>query len=263
MATINNYIKNIADTLFISYGTTERTNIDLSIASIKRKLNDHFGNRITEIILFGSYARGTILPRKYDTNSDIDIMIVFNTNDFKEMMPETYRDNLKKFADLKYPRSLVTKSLPSIVVELQKIKFDLVPAVINTSWFLSTIYIPNRGSEWQETDPNGFTANLTNVNQQYGNIVKPIIRLMKYWNTRNGSPYESFELERIISEMNFNGDNFESGFLYAIDQLPISNRTVFLKNKVEVLRNNKDWIVEYLNKEDTVKAKERLHKILP
>ncbi|WP_239774531.1 SMODS domain-containing nucleotidyltransferase [Tenacibaculum finnmarkense] len=263
MITINNYIKNIGDKLFISHNSTERTNINLSIDSIKKKLNYHFGNNISEIILFGSYTRGTILPRKYDTRSDIDIMVVFNTNDYNEKTPETYRNNLKKFADLKYPRSLVSKDLPSIVIELQKIKFDLVPAIISTSWFSSKTYIPNSGNEWQETDPNGFNNDLTQANQQYGNIVKPIIRLMKYWNTRNNSPYESFDLEQIISEMNFSRDNFESGFFYAIDQLPVAGRSTFLKNKVEILRTNKDWILEYLKRENTIKAKERLHKILP
>ena len=263
MATINNYISNLTNTLFISHGSTERTNINSSITSIKRKLNAHFGDKISEIILFGSYSRGTILPRKYDTNSDIDIMIVFNTNDYNEKTAETYRNNLKSFADLKYPRSLVSKDLPSIVVELQSIKFDLVPAVINSTWMSSTIYIPNSGNEWQETDPNGFNSDLTTANQQYGNIVKPIIRLMKYWNTRNGSPYDSFELEQIVSKMNFSGDNYEKGFFYAVDQLPTSWRIDSLKKKVEVLRNNKNWIVEYLNRENTIKAKEWLHKILP
>ena len=157
----------------------------------------------------------------------------------------------------------MSKDLPSIVVELQSIKFDLVPAVINSTWMSSTIYIPNSGNEWQETDPNGFNSDLTTANQQYGNIVKPIIRLMKYWNTRNGSPYDSFELEQIVSKMNFSGDNYEKGFFYAVDQLPTSWRTDSLKKKVEVLRNNKNWIVEYLNRENTIKAKEWLHKILP
>ena len=89
MATINNYISNLTNTLFISHGSTERTNINSSITSIKRKLNAHFEDKISEIILFGSYSRGTILPRKYDTNSDIDIMIVFNTNDYNEKTAET------------------------------------------------------------------------------------------------------------------------------------------------------------------------------
>lgn len=263
MEELNYYIKGIADRLFISHSGTERDRIKLSITSLQTKLKRHFGNKIIAIVKFGSYTRGTILPRKYDLKSDIDIMIEFNTKDYPEMNPETYRRNLRKFADLYYPRSIVSLSLPSIVLELQNIKFDLVPAVKESSFFFIKTYIPDSGNEWQETDPNGFNDDLVQANKRYNNIVKPIIRLMKYWNASNNYPYESFVLEQIIADMNFSNDSYESGFFYAISNLPTYGGTVFFKNKVNTLQHNKDWVIEYLNRGEIEKAKMRLHKILP
>lgn len=263
MANLNYYITQITNKLFISYGSPEKTSIDTSVGYLTTNLKNYFGNQIDEIILFGSYTRGTIIPRKYDLNSDVDIMVVFNTDLYPEKRPNTYRENLKRFVNLKYPRSISTKDLPSVMLILSKIKFDLVPAVKNTNWFSETLYIPKDQTEWQSTEPKGFNKELTDANQKYNNIVKPIIRLLKYWNHKNNYPYDSYELEQIISQMNFNGDNIETGFYYAIDQLPTSWRSEFTKGKVNTLKNNKNWILEYLERKNVTKAKECFHRIVP
>ena len=70
---INNELKRRADLLFASHKSSERQKINSSIRHLKSKLGSHFGNRVTRIEPFGSYTRGTILPRKYDENSDIDM----------------------------------------------------------------------------------------------------------------------------------------------------------------------------------------------
>lgn len=263
MASLNYYITRITNKLFISYGSTERKSIDTSVGYLTTNLKNYFGNQIVEIILFGSYTRGTIIPRKYDLNSDVDIMVVFNNDLYPEKRPNTYRENLKRFVDLKYPRSISNKDLPSVMLILSKIKFDLVPAVKNNRWFSETLYIPKNQIEWQSTDPKGFNKELSDANQKYKNIVKPIIRLLKYWNHKNNYPYDSYELEQIISKMNFSGDNIETGFYYAIELLPTSRRSEFTKGKVKTLRNNKNWIIEYLERENITKAKECFHRIVP
>lgn len=113
------------------------------------------------------------------------------------------------------------------------------------------------------TDSSGFNTVLTAANSKYNNLVKPIIRLMKAWNAKAGYPYQSFKLEQEIAGMCFTGDNYETGFFYAIKQLPTWYLTQTDVNKVAVLRNNVVWIKKYLEEDNTVKAKEWLHKILP
>ena len=147
---------------------------------------------------------------------------------------------------------------------MQHIKLDLVPTVIEKSyWSGTTIHIPNSGNNWQSTDPDGFNEILVRANTKYCSIVKPIIRLLKAWNCNNGYPYSSYQLEQIIADMNFNGDNYETGFFYAIDKLPTNNLTYAGQQKVNTLINSKKWIKEYLDRGDIIKAKEWVHKILP
>lgn len=263
MASLNYYITKISRELYISHSSNEKASIDTSLKYLKSNVKTYFKSQVNQVITFGSYTRGTIIPRKYDANSDIDLMIEFNIDDFTKKSPETYRNNLKKFAEIKYPRSILLKDLPSIVIELSKIKFDLVPAIIENNRLSSIIYIPKSGNEWQVTDPKGFNLKLTESNQLYGSIVKPIVRLLKYWNHKNNYPYESYELEQAIAAMNFKGDTVDSGFYYAIDNLPTRWRTEFTKQKVQVLRNNKNWILEYLERGNIDKAKECFHRIVP
>lgn len=263
MANLNYYITQITNKLYISHGSTEKNSIDASVKYLTSNLKSYFGNQLIKTILFGSYTRGTIIPRKYDLNSDVDIMVVFNTELYNEKRPNTYRENLKRFVDYKYPKSISTKDLPSVMLTLSKIKFDLVPAIISSLWFSETLYIPKDQVEWQTTNPKEFNKELSDANQKYSNIVKPIIRLLKYWNHRNNYPYDSFELEQIIAGMNFSGDTIESGFYYAIDQLPTSFRSEGTNQKTNTLRNNKNWIIEYLERDNVAKAKECFHRIVP
>jgi predicted nucleotidyltransferase len=260
---LNNHLKRISAELFIKYNAEERKKIDRSIDNIINKLDDYFDDEIDESIVFGSYTRDTILPRRFDTNSDIDILIQFNTDDYDKLKPESYRNQLKKFAEDNYPNSLVVKDHPSIVIELNHIKFDLVPSIFDEGFIYDSIEIPNKNGGWMETEPDAFNKKLTEANINYDSIVKPIIRLLKYWNASHGYPYYSFELETQLAEMDFNNDNYESGFLYAIKELSTDGMPDSASKKVEMLRENRKWVKEYLEREDIYKAKKSLDRILP
>ncbi|MEW8057600.1 MAG: hypothetical protein AB2796_20000, partial [Candidatus Thiodiazotropha sp.] len=39
---------------------------------------------------------------------------------------------------------------------------------------------------------------LINKNQSHYNLIKPLVRIMKYWNAQNRYPYDSYELEQLI-----------------------------------------------------------------
>ena len=120
-------------------------------------------------------------------------MVVFKDSKYK---PQTYIDALKRFAEEKYSSSEIAQSHPTVVLNLNHIKFDLVPAI--TTW--GTGYqIPAPASEyldWLSTYPNGFNQTLIAANKQHGNHVKPMIRIVKYWNAQNGYLINSFELEQ-------------------------------------------------------------------
>jgi len=254
MVTINNYLKELSYDFYIKNDSQEQDNIQSSLNTLKEKLLDYF-NDIDEVRVFGSYERDTILPRYWDDNSDIDVLIVFSNEIY---LPETYRNQLRKFAETYYYQSIIYKSHPSIVLELNHIKFDLVPATEGRN---TEYQIPDDKQSWRDTDPNDVKNQLLFANKKYNNIVKPIVRLLKRWNAFNNYPYDSYELELRISGLNYKQDNYETGFFYASENI-ISRGDSYIANiKHESLIKQIEWIREYLERDDLDRAIIRTNKI--
>ncbi|MDD2693397.1 MAG: nucleotidyltransferase [Candidatus Gracilibacteria bacterium] len=210
------YLQNKASSAVLS--VSEKSSIDTSISTLKTRLGYHFSNsEIKEHFRFGSSTRDTILPRFMDDQSDIDYMIVFSDNQYT---PQTYLNQLKKFATDRYGSSEIFQSSPTIVLELNHIKFDLVPAIRTWSGGLQ---IPSRTSAWQDTNPNDFNNNLIIANTSNSFLIKPTIRLMKYWNVKSGGGFDSFLLEKWIINQNFFNCSNQKDYLFSIiDKLTTS-----------------------------------------
>lgn len=209
------YLQNRASAAVLS-GDEEKS-INTSISTIKTRLASHFGTGLSEQFRFGSSTRGTILPRSMDEHSDIDYIVVFSDSSY---MPQTYLDRLKKFAETYYSSSDIKQSSPSVVLQLNHIKFDLVPALKQQ---YSGYKIPNGPSAWQDTNPNDFNATLTAKNTAELSMIKPTIRLVKYWNACNGYIFDSYGLEKYIVGLSFYGVNNLREYVFTVfDNLPLS-----------------------------------------
>lgn len=207
----------------------EKDGIQKSINTIFQKLKnyDNDKNRIDKCFIFGSYKRSTIISREFDDNSDIDIMVVFGkkfggfynfdpANEIKK--PQTYLNYLKDFAQSSYPRSEIYQSHPTIVLELNHIKFDLVPAITNV---FGTFQIPNKQDwyqiqDWIPTNPNDLDKAL-NKNQN----LRRLVRIAKVWNANQGYIYLSYDLEKWITQQYFYG-NLAEYFYTFCKLLPIN-----------------------------------------
>jgi hypothetical protein len=192
--TINSYLTNLANQAILR--DDEKAGVQRSITTLQTRLVDHFGTQIGQHFVFGSYSRGTILPRSIDPKSDVDYMVIFLNSG---LQPQSYLDRLCRFAEVRYARSEVAQSHPTVALELNHIRFELVPAIQN--WF-SGLQIPAKGSgyqSWQETDPKGFNDRLTSANQANGNLIKPLVCVMKYWNAEARYPFESYALEQQVA----------------------------------------------------------------
>lgn len=229
------YLTSLSSQLVLS--TEERISIGVSLGFLKTKLSNwSHSSDIQEQAVFGSYDRDTILPRKYDDGSDVDYMIVFkNPNNYQ---PETFRGWLKKFAEEKYTRSEIYLDYPTTVLELSHIKFELVPA-IKPMW--GTYMIPDNTtifSKWQSTNPFTLKNTITEASKINHNI-RPLIRVMKYWNVLNGKPYASYELEQKIANMPFwYSKNLEECFYFFVEALiPEYSMSQSKKNAVNKLKN--------------------------
>jgi hypothetical protein len=189
---VNSYLSDCASSLVLS--ETEKNSINTSINTLETRLDLYFGSDVKEKFKFGSYPRVTILPRKVDENSDVDYMVVFdNSNNYT---PQTFLDRLKRFAEAKYSTSEIYQSSPTIVLQLNNIKFELVPAYSG----YGTYYIPDGKGSWMSTYPNAFNDKLTEANNNNSYKIKPLVRLIKHWNVNiNYHDLTSYKIEEKIA----------------------------------------------------------------
>jgi len=259
---INNYLDSLSSILVLK--NSEKESIKRSIATLRQRLNLYFDN-IEEMIEFGSFTRGTILPRKADPKSDIDFMIVFdNSNDYK---PQTYLNQLKRFAEKYYSSSEIFQSSPTIVLSLNHIKFELVPAYTSGPLW-KTYYIPaprNTFYEWIETRPNEFNETLTRKNGQENNKVKPMVRLAKYWNATNGYVYSSFLLEKYIVEQGYGYycSSISDYFFEFVQRLSTVHLSQSSANKVHCLQRAINEIIILKRQGNEGVAEIKIKKLLP
>ena len=196
--TVNSYLVNLASDAIVR--DLEKLNINKSLEAIDKKIFNHFGSDVSARLVFGSYSRGTILPRFMDSHSDIDYMVVFNNKNYQ---PLTYIEQLRRFAEGSYQKSEVFKDGPTIGLELNHIRFDLVPAIPG---YLSSYQIPAPSGaflKWQDTNPTDFNGKLSKANQENNSLIKPLIRVVKYWNAKNGYIFESYLLEKKVVERGY------------------------------------------------------------
>lgn len=265
MLTIEDDLKEYAQRFYLTTKGPERPRIDASIENIKNNLYEEFGERILGIEIFGSYKRKTILPRQYDPQSDIDLLIVFDHENIGSN-PSTYRKHLHQFAEQYYPRFISYKSQPAVVLELNHIKYDLVPGYTQEEGFFNItdeVYIPLSDTEWEHTDIDGFSQELEEKNREYDFNIRRVIRLLKAWNAKVGYPIQSYELEQLIADMDFSEGDIETIFFEAIDELPDDWDTNRTEEKVAALKENADSLLEALEDEDEEEVDRYLSKILP
>lgn len=236
--TVDSFLSNLSSEMVIR--DSKKESISTSILTLNNRLKSYFGSEVIDIIKFGSYSRGTILPRKFDEISDVDIMVVFkNVYNYK---PQTFLDKLKRFAYAKYSTSEIHQSSPTIVLELNHIKFELVPAIRVYSWSNDHYNIPKNSTTWILSQPKSFDDALIKCNKNNYHKIKPTIRLLKYWNIeQNLRGIASFELERKIA------DNMMYAYIYC------SSYSDYVKKALESIRTydnsyRVDLTIEKINK---------------
>lgn len=260
---ITTYLDSLASKLVLK--GSEKDKIKISIDTIQSRLTNYFDN-VEENFCFGSYTRGTILPRKADDNSDIDYIIVFkNENNYK---PQTFLNRLKKFAEYYYSSSEIHQSYPTVVLILNHIKFELVPAY-NAGTILKDYKIPapsNIYNEWISTDPNGFNNKLINKNKNNNYKIKPLIRLIKYWNALNGKIYFSYSLEKHIIENYFFtlNNSITDYFVEYVRSFPSSNTlSENNKKKIEKMKRITNEAIQFEKSGYSNSSENKIKELLP
>lgn len=257
---LSEYLKALIPKLKLKDG--ENTQISSSLAVITAKLKVFFAeDNLKEIFVFGSFERETLLTRKVDEESDIDILIVF---DEKKWEPQTYLNKLKQFANENYQRSEIYQDHPTIVIELTRIKFELVPCVyISAGLFTDAKYlIPKKEKQevqWIKTEPYLIKNKIAKFPKTKETLMD-LIYLYKYWNIVNNRIYSTYSVESFII-INFNYEkDLLNNFFRMIDNLRYNNPTdaqneaskkaKISRNKIQILLENdmEDYAVLELQK---------------
>ena len=238
--------------------SAEQVSINTSISTLQTRLNGYFGTKLSEHFRFGSSTRGTILPRAMDDHSDIDYMIVFADNGYT---PQTYLDRLRRFVETYYSTSDIKQSTPTIVLQLNHIKFDLVPA-LKGIW--SGYRIPNGTTSWQDTNPNDFNSTLTAKNQAELSLIKPTIRLAKFWNAQAGYVYDSFSFEKWIVAQSYILASNQKDYLFAIfDKLNATESVQWRNDRITRAKQIVAKVREYERENMPYTAESEVKKLIP
>lgn len=256
------YLTELAQKLKLT--TSEAEGIQTSVTTIINKLKDHFkDDGLKEVFAFGSYDRNTLLTRKADTESDVDILIVFEE---KRWEVQTYLNKLKQFAETNYPRSEAYQAHPTITIELLKIKFELVPCIYKEEFLEDGKYlIPNPGKtefEWIKTEPLSLKNKINHYNKTRPVLID-LILLYKHWNIQNGRLYSTFTVETFLLEHFDYEEDLCYNFYKIIDKLHFNNpekEQNDLSTKSKQLKAN---VVTLIDKRMHDYALTELKKIVP
>lgn len=173
----------------------ERVKISKSIRTIQNRLASHFSDSLQRQEVFGSYDRRTLIPARYDPFADVDLLLLFEDDG---VMPSTYVERIRKFAGKWYPNSAIARSSPTFALELQHIRFELVPA-IEKGFLSKKLYIQaplGDSSKWIATNPCEMKNDIRSINAHSNGSLRRLIRILKYWNSRVGRPFSSYHLEQ-------------------------------------------------------------------
>ncbi|MDD5571203.1 MAG: hypothetical protein PHD97_08615 [Bacteroidales bacterium] len=262
MTDINSYLTKLSKQL--SIGKEEREEIDKSIDFLKGKIWEKYRDKLLTVDVFGSYDRRTELPQSVDKNSDVDILVIFKSNDFQ---PSTILKHLYEFADNQYSKSNVMTDHPTVVIELKKIRFEIIPAYWET-YFLSDdeLKIPaprNKELKWITTDPAKLKNDLMDKNKKEDEMIIPLIKLIKYFNTLQGKPYESHLIERFAISRRYPEKQLQDYFFKFIENLDTDGQNEEQKIFIEEMKNRKENLIA-LEKRNLVEyIEQELQKFLP
>jgi len=204
-------------------------------------------NLVKEIKIFGSYARKTILSRKHDPDSDVDVMIIFK--DAFNTTKETYYDILHDFAKKNYGKCIV-KDEPSIVLNRSGINIELTPGVEKgASINLQIPTVNNQFLDWTWTDPFELIKEVEFYDTKiYDGRLRQLIRLFKFWNVSTGHHYPSYKLEYYLTRLSYIHMDFFEMFCHAVTHLPTHDseepeKVLIFKAQIgfikDLLRDNK------------------------
>lgn len=163
-------------------------------------IKDFFGEEFTmaePAITVGSYARGSIIR----IERDIDILAPLNYSTYKETYdndPQAFlymvRDSLNK----EFGSTSVSSKKVAVKLDFSSITVDVVPCFRRDG---GGFFMPDGSGNWMATNPIFHTIFMNQANNQHDAKLRPLVKLMKFWNIRNGHHLSSLHVELMIERI--------------------------------------------------------------
>ncbi len=251
MLDTNTYFSYLNNFLILDKIVQEK--IEKNIDSIKQKIWGIFQDDLYEIKVFGSFGHDLFIAQ--DKEAALDILVVFKS---KELNIPSILTQIKNCSEEYFTGSNIITRQRSITIEIENLKFDIVPAIFVTK---DAVKIPAPGIrelKWILSKPSLIQDNINLKDNTNKGLIKPLIRIMKYWNTLHLKPFASYELEMQIANKEYdrNGtlrDYFYDAALSLKDIVKTEKQKVFvseIKERIRRLRVLESYnIPEYIEVE--------------
>lgn len=194
MATLLQCIDNLIEN--ISVTDRQEENIKASLSNIEGNLKKTDNDlNVERTFTNGSYERDTII-RPLD---DIDLFAVLKKDLWKDEYgnlpkPQNVLTRIKNYLNsLNDYKDKVKQDRPCVTIELSDKNFDILPSFSQEG---GGYLIPNYDlATWTFTYPEQLTTNLDNVHRLRNYKIKPVVKVVKYWNRENDKLVPSYHIE--------------------------------------------------------------------
>lgn len=149
------------------------------------------------VISVGSYRRNTIIR----SQRDVDLLAVLSYPAYKDYYDHSSRDFLymvRNALNDHYGSTEVSSKRLAVKVDFSDIVVDVVPCFRREG---GGYLMPNGNNGWLATNPPYHTQLVDQANTNKAGRLRPLVRLMKEWNIRNGNHLSSFHVELMVERM--------------------------------------------------------------
>lgn len=176
----------------------ERERIKEAHTEVREMVEDLLGEVLDTSFVMGSYKRHTLVKRLSDDEKyDVDVMFVLNEDEELEGLLKTMAVAAESIVD--QVDEIESFRIQKVSVGLRykdNFSIDMVPGQLNEDGTFS-IY-DSREQKKVKTNPLKHIEVISNLNIARGELLKPLIKLVKRWKQENAiSTLKSFHLEML------------------------------------------------------------------
>jgi hypothetical protein len=169
------------------------------VGSLRGFFSSHFEMR-EPVFAVGSYDRKTICDRE----RDIDLMAPFEPygeQKYWDRYKQDSRDFLywvRKRLNDRYHSTRVSSRQLCVKLDFTQIETDVTPCLPRKG---GGFLMPDGKGGWMATNPPYHTQFMDDANRDHDWDLKPLVRLLKWWNIANGHHLRSFHLELMVERI--------------------------------------------------------------